>query len=74
MRAEADRIVAIASWRDVGPNGSAEPSNEVKIEAGQRRAHLMQCATLGEGPEIDSDEPNAIDQIDHGFLSFAVVS
>ena len=46
----------------------------MKIEAGQRRTHLMQCATLGEGPEVDSDEPNAIDQIDHGFLSFAVVS
>ena len=29
----------------------------------------MQCAALGEGPEVDSDEPNAIDQIDHDFLA-----
>jgi hypothetical protein len=53
---------------------SAEPSYEVKIEPGQRRADLMHCAALGKGPEVNSHEANAIDQIDHGFLSFAIVS
>ena len=46
----------------------------MKIEAGQRRADLMHCPALGKGPEVDSYEANAIDQIDHGFLSFAIVS
>ena len=53
---------------------SAEPSYEVKIEPGQRRADLMHCPALGKGAEIDRHEANAIDKIDHGFLSFAIVS
>jgi hypothetical protein len=53
---------------------SAESSYEVKIEPGQRRANLMHCAALRKAPEVNSHEANAIDQIDHGFLSFAIVS
>ena len=32
---------------------SAEPSYEVKIEPGQRRADLMHCPALGKGPEVN---------------------
>jgi hypothetical protein len=46
----------------------------VKIEAGQGRADLMHCPTLSKGPEVDSYEADAIDQIDHDLLGFAIIS
>jgi hypothetical protein len=52
----------------------AEPSNEVKIEAGQRRADLIHRSAAGKGPEVDGHEAKAIDQIDHDLLGLAIIS
>ena len=46
----------------------------MKIEAGQRRTELLHCSAYGEGPEVNSDKANAIDQTDNEPLSFAIVS
>jgi hypothetical protein len=51
-----------------------EPPNEVKLESGQRRAELLHCPALGKGPEVDTDQASAINQIDNELLSFAIIS
>jgi hypothetical protein len=53
---------------------STKPADEVEVEAGQGSADLMHCTTRFEGPEVDGDKSDAVDQLDHQLFGFGVVS
>jgi hypothetical protein len=44
---------------------SPKPLDEVKLDAGQWTADVVQGIAIGERPEIDRDQAGTVDQFDH---------
>jgi hypothetical protein len=44
---------------------SPKPLDEPELDSGHWTADVVQCIAIGERPEIDRDQPRAVDQFDH---------